>query len=168
MRRQGDGEPRRPGRDMVIGLLLAVGLVLAVGGAMTAALAGLGHRWDWWHFSTGFAVLRYGIYAGIGGVAVSALAGLGAALLKRPWLVLAALPAIAIGAAVIAVPHDIRQRAAGLHSRGAKARMARGLRSRQGGRGGHPQAHLRHAGHRQDPGHRLPHAVSGHRLSRHL
>jgi uncharacterized protein (DUF1499 family) len=113
MRRQGDGEPRRRRRDMIVGLLLAVGLVLAVAGAMTAALAGLGHRWDWWHFSTGFAVLRWGIYAGIGGVAVSALAGLGAALVKRPRLVLAALPAIAIGAAVIAVPLDIRQRAAG-------------------------------------------------------
>jgi hypothetical protein len=59
MRRQGDGEPRRRRRDMIVGLLLAVGLVLAVAGAMTAALAGLGHRWDWWHFSTGFAVLRW-------------------------------------------------------------------------------------------------------------
>jgi uncharacterized protein (DUF1499 family) len=44
--------------------LLAVGLALAL--TILAMLAGLGSRWGWWHFSTGFSILRgpvqYGLY----------------------------------------------------------------------------------------------------------
>ena len=109
-----DGEPRRPRRESMIRLLLAAGLLLVAGGALMAALAGFGHRWGWWHFSIGFSVLRWGLYASIAGVALSAVALLSAALLKRRWLVLAALPAIALGAAVISVPLDHRQRAMGV------------------------------------------------------
>ncbi|HET9440620.1 MAG TPA: DUF1499 domain-containing protein [Longimicrobiales bacterium] len=38
----------------------------AVGGAtilLASALAGLGSRWGWWHFSTGFDILRWAAYA---------------------------------------------------------------------------------------------------------
>jgi uncharacterized protein (DUF1499 family) len=110
----GDGELRWPRRNAIIGLLLAAGVLLVLGGALTAALAGFGHRWGWWHFTTGFSVLRWGVYASIAGVGASTVALVSAALLKRRWLPLAALSAIALGAAVISVPLDHRQRATGV------------------------------------------------------
>lgn len=93
---------RRPGR--IMSLLVAAGLVLAVGGALTAALAGLGHRWGWWHFTTGFAGLRWGVYASAAGLLASAAALVGAIVSRRPKLALASLPGIALAAVVIALP----------------------------------------------------------------
>lgn len=107
-----DGETGWTRRTTIIRLLLAAGLLLVLGGALVAALAGFGHRWGWWHFITGFSVLRWGVYATLAGVGVSAVALLSAALLKRPWPALVALSAIVLGAAVIAVPlgHWLRAR----------------------------------------------------------
>ena len=93
-------------------LLVAAGLVLAVAGAGAAALAGLGTRWGWWHFSTGFSILALAVYASVGAAVASAVAMVTAIVLKRPRLALAALPAIALAAAVIAVPLSQWQRAA--------------------------------------------------------
>lgn len=103
--------PGRSRKDKIVRLLVTLGALLAVAGALMAALSGLGTRWGWWHFSTGFSVLRWGVYAGIAGIAVSVVALLGAALLKRGWLAVAALPAIVLGAAVISVPLDYARRA---------------------------------------------------------
>lgn len=47
----------------------------AVGGAMTAALSGLGSRWGWWEFGTGFVFLKWAVYAGIAAILL-ALVGL--------------------------------------------------------------------------------------------
>jgi uncharacterized protein (DUF1499 family) len=113
MRRQDQGEPRRTRWHTIVRVVLAAGLLLVAGGALTAALAGFGHRWGWWHFSTGFSVLRWGLYASMAGVGASVVALIAAALLKRRWLVLAALPAMALGAVVIWVPIDHRQQAMG-------------------------------------------------------
>jgi uncharacterized protein (DUF1499 family) len=92
-------------------LLVAAGLVLVVAGALLASVGGLGHRWEWWHFTTGFSVLRWGLYASIAGVVASLVVLAGAAWLKRRNLALAALPAIVLGAAVIAVPLEQWRRA---------------------------------------------------------
>jgi uncharacterized protein (DUF1499 family) len=97
--------------NRILRWLLAAGLVLVVAGALTAALAGLGHRWDWWHFSTGFSLLRWGIYASGAGVAASLAALAGAAWRKRGGLALAALAGIVLGAAVLSVPLDQWRRA---------------------------------------------------------
>jgi uncharacterized protein (DUF1499 family) len=114
MRREDEGEPRRTRWHTMVRIVLAAGLVLVAGGALTAALAGFGHRWDWWHFSAGFSILRWGLFASFAGVAVSVVALVAAAVLKQPWLMLATLPAIALGAVAIWVPLDHRQRAVGV------------------------------------------------------
>lgn len=38
---------------------------LAVFVLLAAVVSGLGHRWGWWHFRTGFQILRYSVYAAI-------------------------------------------------------------------------------------------------------
>ncbi len=91
-------------RNTAMAVLLAVGLALVLGGALTSAASGLGHRWGWWGIGTGFSVLRWGVYVVLAGMAVSAVGLVTAALLIRRWLVVAALPALVIGAAVIAPP----------------------------------------------------------------
>jgi uncharacterized protein (DUF1499 family) len=59
--------------------------VLALACAAAAAAAGFGTRLEWWHFTTGFSILRWAAYGAVAGVAVSAVAtylcrGSGAAL----------------------------------------------------------------------------------------
>jgi uncharacterized protein (DUF1499 family) len=99
-------------RISIFRLLVAAGLVLVVAGALMAAVGGLGHRWGWWHFTTGFSFLRWGLYASIAGLAASLVVLACAAWLKRGKLALAALPAIVLGAAVMAVPLEQWRRAA--------------------------------------------------------
>jgi len=53
----------------------ALAAVLAALVLFTAMLSGLGHRWEWWHFSTGFQILRYSVYAAIAVIPI-ALIGL--------------------------------------------------------------------------------------------
>ena len=99
-------------RGTIIRVMLVLGLLLAVAGAVAAVLAGFGTRLDWWHFSTGFSLLRWGVYASVAGAAASVLALLSAVLAKRRRLALAALPGIVLAAAVVLVPLDQWRRAA--------------------------------------------------------
>ena len=48
---------------------------------LASALAGLGTRWGWWHFSTGFTVLRWAVYASF----LVALLALIALFRRRSW-----------------------------------------------------------------------------------
>ena len=80
-----------------------VGLVLTVAGALALLLSGVGTRWDWWDYRTGFLVLRWTLYAGLG-VIVVALAGLVLGLLARTGRsLLVSLVTLALLAAVAAV-----------------------------------------------------------------
>lgn len=91
---------RGPPRSRVAWL----GLALALLAAAAAAISGLGHRWGWWDFGTGFTVLKWAFFAGLAACAVSALG----AVLARPAGprrgFAAALSGLAIGAAVVWIP----------------------------------------------------------------
>jgi len=53
----------------------------AAGSALAlAAISGLGHRWGWWTFGTGFAVLKWGAYLAIAALMLSVIG----AVLNRP------------------------------------------------------------------------------------
>ena len=54
------------------GLVPAGGLVLALVCAAAAVLAGLGSRWDWWHFRTGFQILTWAAYGALAAAVLSA------------------------------------------------------------------------------------------------
>ncbi len=82
----------------------AVALAVGAAGAGLDALAGLGARWDWWHFTTGFGLLRWGAGIGLTG-AVLALTGLaGAAVVRRRVPLGAAALGLVLGAAAVGLP----------------------------------------------------------------
>jgi len=58
-------------QPFIVALLPLAGAVLAILAGLTAATAGFGHRWGWWHYRTGFAVLKAAGYLGIAAAAVS-------------------------------------------------------------------------------------------------
>jgi uncharacterized protein (DUF1499 family) len=57
-----------------------VGFAIAVIVVLTAILSGFGHRWQWWHFGTGFQLLSWSIY----GAGIAAMLSLLGAFLTRP------------------------------------------------------------------------------------
>jgi uncharacterized protein (DUF1499 family) len=92
------------GHPMAISLLPAAAFSLAILASLAAALAGFGHRWGWWHYRTGFMVLKGAAYIGIAAAAVS-LVGLiiTRSLLLRHGAVLA-FAGIVIGLFTAGVP----------------------------------------------------------------
>lgn len=59
--------------------LALAGSILAVLAALAAVLSGLGTRWGWWHFRTGFLILRWAVVAGMAGM----IACIGAAVITK-------------------------------------------------------------------------------------
>ena len=91
-------------QPLVIALLPAAGFSLAILAGLAAALAGFGHRWGWWHYRTGFMVLKAAAYLGIAAAAIS-LAGL---IITRPLLLrqgaLLSLAGVLIGLFTAGIP----------------------------------------------------------------
>lgn len=86
-----------------------VGAAVVLLAVVVMALAGLGSRWGWWHFRTGFSLLRWGGYAALAGAALTlagALAGRGR---RRPIVAAVLLAAVAL--ATVAVPWQWRRTA---------------------------------------------------------
>jgi uncharacterized protein (DUF1499 family) len=88
----------------IASLTARAGLALTVAGSLALLLSGVGTRWDWWDYRTGFLVLRWTLYGGLA-VIVVALAGLVLGLLARTGRsLLVSLVTLALLAAVAAVP----------------------------------------------------------------
>src|SRR5512144_2713348 len=98
-------------------LTARAGLALTVVGSLALLLSGVGTRWDWWDYRTGFLVLRWTLYGGLA-VIVVALAGLVLGLLVRTGrsllvsaVTLALLAAVPVGylrsAGRVPAIHDI-------------------------------------------------------------
>lgn len=80
------------------------GLALTVAGSLALLLSGVGTRWDWWDYRTGFLILRWTLYGGLA-VIVVALVGLILGLLARTGRsLLVSLVTLVLLAAVAAVP----------------------------------------------------------------
>jgi uncharacterized protein (DUF1499 family) len=86
------------------GLVLAGGLVLALICAAAAILAGLGSRWNWWHFRTGFQILTWAAYGGLAAAVLSAAGMVMALLSARRRALLPAFIGIALGLVVAGIP----------------------------------------------------------------
>ena len=95
---------------MRYGYMLRIGaFVLAVMCAGAAVAAGLGTRWEAWHFRTGFAILAWAAYGGL----AAAVLGLVALFLDRSSRrgVLLTLVTIGLGALVVGIPWQMKQQA---------------------------------------------------------
>ncbi len=58
-------------------ILLFIAIILAI----LFAISGFGSRWGWWHFSTGFSMMRWAAYGGIGLSVLSVIA-----LIRLRWM----------------------------------------------------------------------------------
>jgi uncharacterized protein (DUF1499 family) len=88
----------------VASLVVHLGLALTVLGALALLLSGLGSRWDWWDFRTGFVIFRLTLYGGLL-VIVVVLIGLVLACLDRTRrTMLLSLVSVVLIVAVAAVP----------------------------------------------------------------
>ena len=83
-------------------ILSLIGFVLAVLCAAAAMAAGFGSRFDWWHFTTGFSVLRWAVYGAIG---AAVLSGISLFVSRRKRLGLGwSVAGLVIALAIIGVP----------------------------------------------------------------
>src|SRR3989442_9407007 len=95
---------------MRYGYMLRIGaFVLAVLCAGAAVAAGLGTRWEAWHFRTGFAILAWATYGGL----AAAVLGLVALFLDRSSRRggLLTIVTIGLGALVVGIPWQMKQQA---------------------------------------------------------
>jgi uncharacterized protein (DUF1499 family) len=84
--------------------LASAGFVLAVLAGIAAAIAGLGSRWEWWYFMTGFAILRWAAIGGAGAAILSLAGGIIARPRTRRSGFYLAVAGIVIGLAVAGIP----------------------------------------------------------------
>lgn len=82
--------------------LLALGLTLVA--VALAVLSGFGHRWGWWHFSTGFQVLRWGVYLAAGAFLLAVIAIVIGGIRRRSRDIPPAFIALVVSAGVVIVP----------------------------------------------------------------
>ena len=98
--------PRHPDepRKTFIDHLAPAGLALAVCAGLSAALSGLGTRWGWWYFTTGFTILRWSAVAGLMAAIVSLTGGILSGRGIRRAGVFIALAGFLIGVVIAAIP----------------------------------------------------------------
>lgn len=100
-----------PASSRIASAAFVVGGVVVLLAVMAMALAGLGSRWGWWHFSTGFTMLGWGGYAALaaGFITLAAAASTARPRRRRALAVAGGLLIIAI--ATVAVPWQWRRTA---------------------------------------------------------
>jgi uncharacterized protein (DUF1499 family) len=69
-------------QPFLLTIVPVAGMLFAILAGLAAALAGFGHRWGWWHYRTGFAVLKVAAYFGI----AAAIVSLASLIITRPFL----------------------------------------------------------------------------------
>jgi len=82
--------------------LAALGLALACG--LAELLAGLGHRWDWWHYRTGIQILRWSATADLAVVALALAAAMLASMYHTRRALAASLASAALALIVVGPP----------------------------------------------------------------
>ncbi|MEE9276498.1 MAG: DUF1499 domain-containing protein [bacterium] len=97
-------QPRRTAHRPALSAIALLGLGLAILSALAEALSGLGHRWGWWHYGTGFLILRWAATGGLIAAGLSMLGGFFGLLQRTGSRVVAAFLGVAVGFAVTGVP----------------------------------------------------------------
>ena len=100
--------PAGPGRPLAL-LAVALGITAVV----LVAIGGPGTRFGWWHFRTGFTLMKYGAYVGIAAMVAAVLAAALARRGGRGALVMAGI-ALLLGGAAFLLPWSWRRHARGV------------------------------------------------------
>ncbi|MGH6896337.1 MAG: DUF1499 domain-containing protein [Geminicoccaceae bacterium] len=87
------------------------GLALALVAGLALLLAGIGHRFGWWSFGTGFRVVRWAVYGGIAAAVISVAGLVIAPLRAKRRGMFRALAGLIIGLVVAGVPLSYLQTA---------------------------------------------------------
>ena len=93
---------------------VVAGAIVVICAVTLIALAGLGSRWGWWLFPTGFTMLRWGGYAALAGAALTGGAALFVRGPGRRRALIVAAPLVALALATVAVPWQARRTARGV------------------------------------------------------
>jgi uncharacterized protein (DUF1499 family) len=80
------------------------GFALALLSGVAAVLAGLGSRWEWWHFRTGFELLRWAAVGGLAAAVISLAGGIAAWREMKRAVFLLAVAGLAVGLATAGIP----------------------------------------------------------------
>jgi len=83
---------------------VTVGAVCVALAVILMALAGLGSRWGWWYFTTGFALLKWAAYAAIAAAIVTVVAALLIRGAHRNRSLIIAAVAVVIAFGIVSVP----------------------------------------------------------------
>ncbi|MGE5525295.1 MAG: DUF1499 domain-containing protein [Rhodospirillaceae bacterium] len=94
-------EMREMGERKPASRLLTAVTFVSIGCAVAAALAGFGHRWGWWDYRNGFAILRWAVYVAAGAGIVSLIAFIAATVQKHGANALLGLTGAVVAAAVV-------------------------------------------------------------------
>lgn len=97
-------EPDKISRHSIGMILAYVGSGVALAAVMAALLAGLGNRWGWWDYRTGFLVLRFAAWGGVAATALSLFAIIVALRAGLRRGVVFGIHGVIIGALVFGVP----------------------------------------------------------------
>ena len=88
----------------LVAYLAPAGLALAVLAGITEAFAGLGSRWGWWYFTTGFTMLRWAAVCGLAAALLSLAGGIAVRHAAQRTALYMAASGILIGLAVAGIP----------------------------------------------------------------
>jgi uncharacterized protein (DUF1499 family) len=90
--------------DGLVAYLAPAGLALAVLAGITEAFAGLGSRWGWWYFTTGFVLLRWAAVCGLAAALLSLAGGIAVRHATQRAALSMAASGILIGLVVAGIP----------------------------------------------------------------
>lgn len=99
-----------PAPSRGLSLAFRVGVFVAVLAVIAMALSGLGSRWGWWNFRTGFSLLRWSAYAAMGGALLALLAAAGRRSGRTRSIAIAGVLTV-VAFAAVAVPWQYRRTA---------------------------------------------------------
>jgi uncharacterized protein (DUF1499 family) len=88
----------------LVAYLATAGLALAVLAGITEAFAGLGSRWGWWYFTTGFVMLRWAAVCGLAAALLSLAGGIAVRHATQRAALYMAASGILIGLVVGGIP----------------------------------------------------------------
>ena len=88
----------------LVAYLAPAGLALAVLAGITEAFAGFGSRWGWWHFTIGFAILRWAAVSGLVAALLSLAGGIAVRHAAQRAALYMAASGILIGLVVAGIP----------------------------------------------------------------